>query len=141
MQPFDLAAVMAVERSAYSLPWSEKAMSDCLAGPYTCEVVSGNGELVAHMITQQVLDELHLINLCVSRAHQRQGIGLLLIQHLLDSGRRSDARQVFLEVRRSNQAALQLYRGMGFEAIGTRRDYYRDKQGHEDAVVMALSLP
>lgn len=140
MQSFDLGAVMAVERSAYSLPWSERVMADCLAGNYTCEVAAGNGELVAHMISQLILDELHLLNLCVSGDHQRQGIGLFMLQHLLDTGRRAKAERVFLEVRSSNEAALNLYRGMGFETLDTRRGYYRGKHGSEDAIVMAALL-
>lgn len=140
MQSFDIGAVMAVERSAYSMPWSETVMSDCLNGPYHCEVASGNGELVAHMISQLVLDELHLLNLCVAEHQQRQGIGLMMLQHLLDTGRRQKAQRVFLELRSSNGAARALYTGMGFETIGERRDYYRDKAGREDAIVMAAKL-
>lgn len=140
MQSFDLGAVMSVERSAYALPWSERVMSDCLSGNYTCEVAAGNAGLMAHMISQLVLDELHLLNLCVSKNHQRQGIGLLMLQHLLDTGKRAKAERVFLEVRSSNEAALSLYQSMGFETLDVRRDYYRDKGGREDGIVMAASL-
>jgi len=131
---------MAVERSAYSIPWSEAVMNDCLRGPYRCEVASGNGELIAHMISQLVVDELHLLNLCVAKQHQRQGVGLLLLQHLFDTGQLQKARRLFLELRSSNTAALALYKSMGFEQIGERRDYYRNKAGREDAVVMAADL-
>ena len=115
-------------------------MSDCFNGPYTCEVAQGSRGLVGHMISQLILDELHLLNICVAKAHQRQGIGLLLLQHLLDSGRRVKAQQVFLELRGSNTAAFSLYRSMGFEKIGERRNYYRDPAGNEDAIVMAVAL-
>lgn len=140
MQAFDLGAVMAQERAAYLLPWSEGTLSSCLNGDYRCEVGFNGGELVAHMISQLILDELHLLNLCVATRVQRQGVGLALLQHLLDSGRRLNASQAYLEVRSGNTAALSLYRGMGFEAIGERRGYYRDKEGREDAVVMAATL-
>lgn len=140
MQCFDIGAVMAVERVSYTLPWTEAVMSDCINGPYCCEVAMHAGELVAHMISQQVLDELHLLNLCVAQHQQRRGIGLNLLQHLLDSGRRNQAKSVFLEVRASNTSALNLYRSLGFETIGQRRDYYRDKQGREDAIVMCVDI-
>lgn len=140
MQAFDLGAVMAQERAAYLIPWGESSMSSCLVGNYRCEVGFDGGQMVAHMISQLILDELHLLNLCISSSRQREGIGLSLLQHLLDSGRRLKAAQVFLEVRSGNAPALALYRGMGFESIGERRGYYRDKGGREDAIVMATSL-
>jgi ribosomal-protein-alanine N-acetyltransferase len=43
-----------------------------------------------------------------------------------------------LEVRRSNEAALSLYRGFGFRAVGIRPNYYSDEG--EDAIVMVLDL-
>lgn len=140
MQAFDLGAVMAVERGAYALPWSERVMADCLAGDYRCEVASGADGLAGHMVSQLVLDELHLLNLCVAREQQRRGVGLSLMQHLLDGGRRDGAATVFLEVRASNRAAQALYGGLGFDKLATRRGYYRGESGGEDAIVMALPL-
>lgn len=139
MQFSDVAAVMATEGSAYSFPWSEGVMHDCLHGPYTCEVVSDNGELVAHMISHNVAGELHLLNICVAKHQQRKGIGLLLLQHLLETGSQQRVDTVFLEVRKSNTAALKLYKDNGFEVIGERRDYYRNANDREDAIVMAIA--
>jgi ribosomal-protein-alanine N-acetyltransferase len=47
---------------------------------------------------------------------------------------------VFLEVRPSNVVACDLYRSLGFNEIGVRRNYYPAQKGHEDALVMALDL-
>ena len=56
----------------------------------------------------------------------------------LAADRADGVRTVHLEVRRSNQAAIALYRQLGFEQVGERRGYYRDNG--EDALLMSLSL-
>ncbi|KZS84144.1 ribosomal protein S18-alanine N-acetyltransferase [Mycobacterium persicum] len=64
--------------------------------------------------------EVHTIG--VDPAYQRQGIGRRLLNDLLDF---ADGGVVYLEVRTDNEAALALYRSVGFEQIGLRRRYYR----------------
>jgi ribosomal-protein-alanine N-acetyltransferase len=57
---------------------------------------------------------------------------------VLDHARARRSRLILLEVRRSNRAAIALYRAHGFTAIGIRRGYYSDTS--EDAVEMMLAL-
>ncbi|EUA14773.1 ribosomal-protein-alanine acetyltransferase [Mycobacterium kansasii 732] len=64
--------------------------------------------------------EVHTIG--VDPAYQGQGIGRRLLNDLL---RFAEGGVVYLEVRTDNEAALALYRNMGFEQIGLRRRYYR----------------
>jgi ribosomal-protein-alanine N-acetyltransferase len=58
----------------------------------------------------------------VDPAYQGQGIGRRMLAELLNF---ADRGVVFLEVRTDNEAALALYRSMGFEQVGLRRRYYR----------------
>jgi ribosomal-protein-alanine N-acetyltransferase len=64
--------------------------------------------------------EVHTIG--VDPSYQGQGIGRRLLNELLDF---ASGGVVFLEVRTDNEAALGLYRSVGFEQIGLRRRYYR----------------
>jgi [ribosomal protein S18]-alanine N-acetyltransferase len=86
-----------------------------------------------------VADEVHLIDLGTHPDHRRSGVGKALLATLLARARSQRARLVLLEVRRSNQAALELYRSHGFRAIRIRRGYYDG--GTEDAIEMSLELP
>ena len=63
-----------------------------------------------------------------------------LLDHLGDVARTVGGRQMFLEVRPSNVAALALYARAGFETIGRRKGYYPAADGREDALVMRLPL-
>lgn len=87
---------------------------------------------------RRVIDEAELLTIAVDPEHQQQGVGLALLQQarhrLLEAG----ARRVFLEVRRSNRAALALYQSSGFGLHSLRKDYYHDPR--EDAYVLSLEL-
>ena len=63
-----------------------------------------------------------------------------MLNHLIEDAREQGARQMFLEVRESNQAAMQMYLNHGFNEVGRRRNYYPTAAGREDALVYGLQL-
>ena len=85
-----------------------------------------------------VADEAEIASVCVDPAYRRLGGGTKLLQTLLRQARISGAQNVYLEVRASNQAAQELYRGAGFECIGVRKRYYTNPL--EDAVLMRCNI-
>jgi [ribosomal protein S18]-alanine N-acetyltransferase len=85
-----------------------------------------------------VEDELHVNNIASHPGFRRLGIGQSLLEAGIDDGRQRGVAYVLLEVRASNEAAQSLYRKMGFNFIGRRRDYYRVPV--EDAFVMKLEI-
>jgi [ribosomal protein S18]-alanine N-acetyltransferase len=93
---------------------------------------------IAFLLAWDVADEVHVIHVATHPDWRRQGAARKLMQVLVDHARARRTRLVLLEVRRSNRAALALYRAYGFSAIGIRRGYYSDTS--EDAVEMLLRL-
>ena len=83
-------------------------------------------------------DEVHLLDLAVDPGARRRGVGRKLVGAVLGYARDASARLVLLEVRRSNDAAIALYRSAGFSENGVRRGYYSDNG--EDAVEMSIEL-
>lgn len=136
----DLAAVLAVEQAAYPFPWTETILRDCLRAGYCCLVAERHTVLIGHGIMMMAAEECHILNLCVHPAHQRQGLGRLLLRRLLALGHQHGATTALLEVRVSNQAAIALYRGEGFNEVAIRRNYYPAPHGREDALLMARCL-
>jgi ribosomal-protein-alanine N-acetyltransferase len=92
---------------------------------------------IAFLLAWVVADELHLIHIVTHPNHRRAGAARSLMTALLAHGASVQSRLVLLEVRRSNRAAIRLYRAFGFTAMGVRRDYYADG---EDAIEMRLTL-
>jgi ribosomal-protein-alanine N-acetyltransferase len=140
MRPEDIDAVLAVERRAYSYPWSRANFSDSLSAGYSAWCCRIDGALVGYAVMMLVLDEAHLLNITVAPDWQRHGYGLRIMHHLFGVARSHGAKRMFLEVRPSNAPGQGLYKILGFETIGCRRGYYPAGEGREDAAVMALTL-
>jgi [ribosomal protein S18]-alanine N-acetyltransferase len=90
------------------------------------------------LVAWHVADELHVLNVATTPPLRRRGIARALMDHALAYAASERVRIVLLEVRRSNRAAIKLYRDLGFTALGVRVAYYADNQ--EDAVEMLLAL-
>ncbi|MEZ5558263.1 MAG: ribosomal protein S18-alanine N-acetyltransferase [Pseudomonadales bacterium] len=140
MTAADLDRVLENETRAYSYPWTRGNFEDCLRAGHECRVACLNGEVIGHGILSLGAGEAHILNVCVRRDLQGHGYGRALVEHMLARARKAGAELVFLEVRMSNLVAAGLYETLGFNDIGTRRDYYPAASGHEDARVMALDL-
>ncbi len=137
----DIAAVMAIETAVYDFPWTGGIFSDCMQVGYSCWVYQETGKILAYGIMSIAAREGHILTIVVQPERQGQGIGNMLLLHLLQIARRQQVEKMFLEVRPSNHAAIALYKKAGFSPIGRRPDYYPASHGREDAIVMAQDLP
>ncbi len=142
MQYGDLDGVLAVERAAYSFPWTRGNFIDSLAAGYLAEMlVEARGSLVGYYVAMAGVDEMHLLNLTVAPARQRRGHSRTLLDALERRCREQQLATLWLEVRASNARARQVYARRGFAEVGLRRGYYpAGKTQREDAIVMSLPL-
>jgi ribosomal-protein-alanine N-acetyltransferase len=92
----------------------------------------------AFLVAWHVADELHVLNVATTPALRRRGFARALMVEALAYAAAARVRIVLLEVRRSNGAAIKLYRGLGFTVLGVRPGYYADND--EDAIEMILGL-
>ena len=141
MQQEDLQQVIAIEEAVYPFPWTLGIFQDCLRVGYCCWVILLDEVVIGYGVMSVVIDESHILNLCIHPKWQRKGLGNKLIRRLLKIARQHGAETAFLEVRASNRAAIKLYQGLGFVEVGMRQDYYPAAgRTREDAVVMSLEL-
>lgn len=140
MQAADLGGVQLVEQSAYDYPWSRAVFRDCLLAGYYSLVLEVEHTVSGYAIMSTAAAEAHILNICVHPDLRRLGYGRRLLNALLIRAQEASVRQVFLEVRPSNQPALQLYRSAGFREIGIRPAYYQAREGRENAVVLSLEF-
>ena len=99
---------------------------------------SEGAPLAGFLIAWHVADELHVLNIATLPAMRRRGIARALMEASLRYSSQHKIRIVLLEVRRSNRAAIKLYRDLGFTAMGVRAAYYADND--EDAIEMIVAL-
>jgi ribosomal-protein-alanine N-acetyltransferase len=134
----DLPQVVAVERRAFTTPWSLAMFVLELSKPSgVCLAAEVENELVGYLVCSRYDLVWHIMNVSVDPDFRRRGIATAMIEALFDrvgEGVGGGYSQFTLEVRRSNQGAYALYEGLGFKGAGIRRRYYADNG--EDAIVM-----
>ncbi len=136
----DLEQIMHIELAMYPFPWTRRIFEDCLRVGYRCHVGEVEGNLAGYGVMSTGASEAHVLNLCVAGEFQRRGLAREMLSLLLDEADKLEVRDVFLEVRPSNIAAITLYEQMGFNQVGLRKDYYPTEEGREDAIIFASSL-
>ena len=140
MNANDLDGVLAIENAVYPFPWTRGNFADSLAAGYSAWVCRIGGELVGYAVIMMVLDEAHLLNISVDQSRHGMGLGARPPRHAMSGARALGARMLLLEVRPSNERALQLYKHFGFVRIGVRKAYYPAHEGREDALVLTHAL-
>ena len=140
----DLDQVLAIERQCFRPGWTRKVFADELQRSWAYLKVlrrprlHESPQVLGYCNYWLVRDEVHLLTIAVHPNHRFQGHGSRLMRHLLMFAQTRQCRFVTLEVRRSNEAALSLYRGCGFASVGLRPKYY--VEDGEDAIVMTLEF-
>jgi [ribosomal protein S18]-alanine N-acetyltransferase len=135
----DANAMLALERRAFTDPWSEASFHEALTSAWTFGLVAETKRgMAGYMIGREVAGTGEVLNLAVAPEFRRRGIAGALLEASLAAFRRRKVDEVFLEVRESNRSAQALYLSHGFRAVGQRASYYRNPR--EDALVLRLAL-
>jgi len=128
----DLAAVAAIEASAFSDPWSLGAFRAHLDDLFL--VAEADGAVIGYLIAWSAEPEAEILNLAVESTARRRGTGRALLREALTRLTTAGVSSVYLEVRRSNVAARAMYAAAGFREAAVRRAYYRAPR--EDALIL-----
>ena len=146
-----LDRVLNIENAVYPHPWSRANFEDSIKTGYQMQVLtaglttdsSTDSDILGYFIAMKGFEEVHLLNITVAEAFQRQGWAKLMLDALAVWSRGQGAAWLWLEVRGSNERALQVYKAQGFKLVSVRQDYYPKgpkTNGREDAIVMSLKL-
>lgn len=148
----DVGPIASIERRCFVEPWPPIAFVQFLdAAGFLVAIEPGgradaddeppDGAVVGYVVTTSAADEprrkAHVRNIAVSPGRRRQGIASRLLAASLDRYRRAGYERVKLEVRSSNGAAIDLYRGRGYRVTRRLPGYYDDG---ETALVMERRL-
>lgn len=126
----DAASILSVMEDVYThSPWKlEQIQADIEQASSTYFIALDEGQVLGFVAVQETLYEAEVLQIAVKRAFQGRGLAQQLLAQL------PDQKEIFLEVRVSNQPAQGLYKKMHFEEIARRKNYYHDPI--EDAVIM-----
>ncbi|MHC8515410.1 ribosomal protein S18-alanine N-acetyltransferase [Sporosarcina sp. ITBMC105] len=140
MRVEDIPAVVGIEEESFATPWTEEVFAHEMNGnDYAHYIVAvQEDEVIGHCGMWVVLDECHITNVAVRKHMRGNGIGEALMRKAIELCKANEVRLMTLEVRVSNETAKNLYRKLGFQDGGIRKNYYTDD--HEDALVMWVEL-
>ncbi len=136
----DLDDVMEVEHASFTLPWSREAFyNELVNNQYAVYlVIEDRGRVVGYGGQWIILDEGHITNIALLPAYRGYGLGEELMIRMMATAKSMGVKRMTLEVRVTNHGAQKLYRKMGFQEGGIRKNYYTDNM--EDALVMWVEL-
>lgn len=138
MAASDIDTILLIENAVYHSPFSKsgylKELDNSLA---TYQILETSAEIAGYIGHWLVADECTIIMVAVHPAQQGHGIGTRLMRKALADAQRAGATSATLEVRDGNAPAIQLYKKLGFEIVGRRKNYY--KKTGDDALLMTLA--
>lgn len=140
----DLPPVLEIEKVAFKHPWSPDLLKRELTHDWStillCEERQPDGKyrILGFAIFWVVHDELHILNVATDPSQRRRGVARAVMVSAIERAKERKCTLATLEVRRSNEAALNLYKDLGFRPVGIRPNYYVDEA--EDAIVMVKDL-
>ena len=135
----DLDDIMQIEASSFAAPWSRYTFEfDLLHNPHANYFVFIKDDILVGYMGLWIFNPVgHIINMAVVDEFRRQKMGSEMLKHAVKFGESKGVESFTLEVRKSNKAAIELYRSHGFVEVGIRPEYYDDDG--EDAVIMRSS--
>lgn len=134
----DLSRLAVLEKACFADAWTMEMLKSEIGRDGFCALVAEkDGEPMGFVYGNLLFEDAELYKVAVLPAYRGNGFGKTLVEGFTDLVKRKGARQIFLEVRVSNAAALALYLGQGFEKTRLRKRYYADG---ENCLEMRKSL-
>lgn len=120
-----------IRRTSFGDFWSEKEFISMLSD----ESFFGFRRKHGFILCRRALSDIDIVTFCVEPQHRREGIGRSLLSEVIKFAEENKC-EIFLEVAEKNLVARKLYISFGFEEISERKNYYKFKDGEQNAVVM-----
>ncbi|MCR5194991.1 MAG: ribosomal protein S18-alanine N-acetyltransferase [Pseudobutyrivibrio sp.] len=135
----DIDRILEIERASMSAPWSRASFIEAIESDHAFVILAMyDGEMAGYAVFYLTVPEAELPDIVISEEYRGLGIGRALLNHSIEELQSSGVEKLFLEVRKSNTPARQLYETFGFEQIGIRKYFYSDPV--EDAICMSFEM-
>ena len=132
--------ILEIEKELYDSPWSYESFLHELNNDVTKFFIYEEDIIKGYLIYWEIyndskmLNELEVVNIAVKKDCQSKGIGRRLLNYMIENSLKPFV--CFLDVRIDNLPAIHLYKSLGFEVIGKRKNFYGL---NKDAYTMRLN--
>ena len=103
---------------------------------YLIYVAKYNNQNIGYISGLLVSDDLNILNLGIDERYRNRGFGYQLLNYLIENKRKIKLTNIFVELRKTNTLAFNLYLRLGFKVYSERKNYYSNP--NEDAILMNL---
>ncbi|GHT59565.1 ribosomal-protein-alanine acetyltransferase [Endomicrobiia bacterium] len=130
-----LDTVISIESKSFMHPWTRDMFLGFVKNSTVrFKILIESKTIVGYYVISTVADETELLNIAVDPNFRRKNFGRAMLLDIKKEAISKKTKFIFLEVRRTNIAAKNLYKSFDFTEIGIRKKYY----GNEDAITMQL---
>ena len=134
----DLEEAYKIELDVNPSPWKYETFLSSFEVGHKGLICKKDNLMIGFIIFSTISPEAHILSISVRNEMQSKGIGTLLLKSMLDQCKVMNYKKIFLEVRVSNEKAINFYGKFGFSKDAIRNNYYTDNS--EDALLMSLSI-
>ena len=134
----DLEEAYKIELDVNPSPWKYETFLSSFEVGHKGLICRNDNQMIGFIIFSPITPEAHILSISVRNEMQSKGIGTLLLKSMLDQCKVMNYKKIFLEVRVSNEKAINFYEKFGFSKDAVRNNYYTDNS--EDALLMSLSI-
>lgn len=135
----DLDEVARLEKLSFSDPWSKRSFEDELTNRFSIPLVVKSGtRIVGYACLWHIYEQMEIANIAVSPEFRGKGVGSTMMKRVLEVAKEKGCRSIILSVRKSNSAAISLYRRFGFVELERKKRYYRLPS--EDGIIMIKGI-
>ena len=136
LEPKDIKQVILLEEQFLGESLGEEMILNELDNRNVCFLSAKDNEKVIGYIGAYTFDDsMEILNFVVDEAYQRQGVGSLLFNTLLNMYDKT--KSIVLEVRYNNEKGISFYKKNNFNVISIRKHYYKNG---DDAIVMMKGI-
>ena len=134
----DLEEAYKIELEVNPSPWKYETFLSSFEVGHKGLICKNDNQMIGFIIFSPITPEAHILSISVRNEMQSKGIGTLLLKSMLDQCKVMNYKKIFLEVRVSNEKAINFFEKFGFSKDASRNNYYTDNS--EDALLMSLSI-
>ena len=134
----DLEEAYKIELDVNPSPWKYETFLSSFEVGHKGLICKKDNLMIGFIIFSPISPEAHILSISVRNEMQSKGIGTMLLKSMLDQCKVMNYKKIFLEVRVSNEKAINFYEKFGFSKDAIRNNYYTDNS--EDALLMSLSI-
>lgn len=135
----DFNSIKDILQTEFDNFWTSNVLKDELNAENSYVVVAKdeNSDIVGFADLKIIIDEADIMNIVVRKPYRHNGIGSILLEHLINYAKSKNLKSVTLEVNEHNLSAVHLYDKFAFDKIGIRKKYYN---GESDAIIMSKNI-